>query len=109
MDQEAEGYIDLVADDFLIPARETTYQTFCFEENDLIAKGMPPDTALHGVGIEPIIDARSTPYVHHFIAYGSESPSDCSGIGELAYGWAPGDLPTALPSNVGSPLGKDGF
>jgi hypothetical protein len=32
MDQEAEGYIDLVADDFLIPARETTYQTFALKK-----------------------------------------------------------------------------
>jgi hypothetical protein len=70
--------------------------------------GMPVDVPLHGIGIEPILDERAASFEHHFIVYGSKDPTKCDSI-EVAYGWAPGDLPIALPSNLGSPLGAGGY
>jgi hypothetical protein len=108
MAAEAEGSFDIRANNFAIPRRATTYQNFCFLETDLAAMGMPTNAPLHFIGIQPIVDERATPHIHHFIVYGSQNPNDCNGQ-EVAFGWAPGDLPSILPSNVGGPLGTNGF
>jgi Copper type II ascorbate-dependent monooxygenase, C-terminal domain/Copper type II ascorbate-dependent monooxygenase, N-terminal domain/DOMON domain len=115
MAAEAEGNFTVSAQDFIIPAEETTYQNFCFSRDDLIAQNVPLDEDLHTIGIEPVIDPRSKKYVHHFLLYASPQPwnssLDCNTYRkiELAYTWGPGDLPFTLPSNVGSPLGIVGF
>lgn len=108
MDSESEGSFDLLANDYAIPKDETTYADFCFQESDLLAMGIPVNTPLHTIGIQPIVDERSAAYVHHFIVYGSSDPTECRGQ-EVAYGWAPGDLPLSLPLNAGGPLGTGGF
>jgi hypothetical protein len=108
IDKESEGSFALLAKAFAVPTQTTTYENFCFLESDLVAMSMPADTSLHGIGIEPIVDAQTDAFVHHFIVYGSEIPTSCGGL-EGAYGWAPGDLPIALPSKLGSLLGTDGY
>lgn len=115
MADEAEGSFELRATDYEIPAVETTYASFCFTESELIAMGVPTDTPLHSIGVEPFVDADAIRYVHHFILFAAEtdySGSDCDedfpGF-EQAFIWAPGDLPVVFPSNVGGPLGAGGF
>ncbi|KAI2510721.1 copper type II ascorbate-dependent monooxygenase [Fragilaria crotonensis] len=115
MAAEAEGTFLLAAVDFAIPATETTYHKFCFSTSDLVALGAPIDQDLHVIGIEPIIDARTAKYVHHFVlralSVSLNTTDECNAAVfiETAYAWAPGNLPMMLPYNVGSPLGSSGF
>ena len=112
---ESEGNFTMQAVDYAIPAVETKYAYFCFTTTDLIAMGVPMDKDLHTIGIEPIVDARSAKYVHHFVVYATSEFSNSSDVcedrpgNEISYVWAPGDMPLSLPSNVGGPLGSSGF
>jgi dopamine beta-monooxygenase len=117
MAADAEGNFTVGAQDYIIPSDVvTTYAYFCFSRDDLIDMNVPLNEDLHIVGFEPVIDPVSKKYVHHFNLYASSQPwnssLDCKTeypLLELAYGWAPGDLPFTPPSNVGGPLGSKGF
>ena len=120
--KESEGNCELRANNFTIPSTETTYQSFCWDTNDLIALGIPVNEKLHIIGADAIINEATRKYVHHFIlranALGTwerrsnnSQPFTCNeflGI-EMVYGWAPGGEPLTFPQDVGSPFGKDGF
>lgn len=114
MSAEAEGNFTIRASDFQIPQVDTLYQNFCVSAADLIAQGVPLNQDLHVIGIEPIIDPRTTKYIHHFTVAAMpedwDSSQDCDSFPgvEMAYVWAPGDLPLILPANVGGPLGGNG-
>jgi hypothetical protein len=116
MASEAEGFIDIMANDHPIKPMDTEYAYFCVSLADMIAQGMPADTELHTIGFEPIIDPRAAKHVHHFILQASmdgnaTTGSNCSAIDfiDMAYLWAPGEGPLQLPDNIGSPLGEKGF
>lgn len=115
MAREAEGFIDIKANDYPIKPIDTEYAYFCVSYDELIAQGMPADTELHSIGFEPIIDPRAAKHVHHFIlsgsAAGNATTANCSDIDfiEMVYLWAPGDGPLQLPDNIGGPLGENGF
>lgn len=110
MAEEAEGSFVIAAQDFLIPAQETRYKDFCFDADFFEAQGVPMDKSLHVIGIEPIIDPRTTKYVHHFTIRSSEGNTCATGQPyESVYGWSPGVGPELFPSFLGSPLGVDGF
>ena len=112
---EADGNFTLLANGYMIPAIETKYAYFCFSGDNLTAMGVPIDEDLHIIGMEPIIDSRSSQYVHHFVMYGMYDPwdstIDCMQYPsfEATFVWAPGDAPVRLPDNVGGPLGSFGF
>jgi Copper type II ascorbate-dependent monooxygenase, N-terminal domain/DOMON domain/Copper type II ascorbate-dependent monooxygenase, C-terminal domain len=112
---DESSFFELKAKDYVIPSTETTYANFCFSNADLVAKGVPMDHKLHITKLEAVIDSNSSEYVHHFILTGTNdewsSTGNCTlfpGF-EVAYAWAPGDMPMTLPHNVGSPLGSKGF
>jgi hypothetical protein len=112
MAAEAEGTFELTAKDYPIKAMDTEYVYFCFNYADLVNAGMPNNTQLHTIGVEPIID--SAKHIHHFILSGSQDDvgeADCEQfmLIELAYAWAPGEGPFVAPTNVGGPLGENGF
>jgi dopamine beta-monooxygenase len=113
--KDESNYFELKAERYVIPSTETTYAHFCFSNAELAVKGVPMDHKLHITKIEAVIDSNSSQYVHHFILTGMEdkwnSSGDCSSYPgfEVAYAWAPGDMPMILPHNVGSPLGLRGF
>lgn len=112
MAAEAEGSIELTAKDYPIKAMDTEYAHFCFNYADLVNAGMPNNTQSHTIGVEPIID--SVKHVHHFVLYGSQDDigeADCEDFlfMEIAYLWAPGEGPFLAPTNVGGPLGENGF
>jgi hypothetical protein len=114
MDAQAEGSIDLTAKDYPIKANETEYAYFCFSYADLVNAGMPNNTALHAIGFESIIDPRSAKHIHHFILTGSQEDLEDSSCEaqmfiELAFVWAPGEVPILTPPDVGGPLGENGF
>jgi Copper type II ascorbate-dependent monooxygenase, N-terminal domain/Copper type II ascorbate-dependent monooxygenase, C-terminal domain/DOMON domain len=113
MESEAEGYFMVQAVNYTIPSQGTTYARFCITPKDLIAQGVPIDEELHIIGIEPIIDARTSEHVHHFTLYGDErelsGDQNCNLLYNLIFGWAPGDIPIPLPPNAGIPLGKSGM
>jgi Copper type II ascorbate-dependent monooxygenase, N-terminal domain/DOMON domain/Copper type II ascorbate-dependent monooxygenase, C-terminal domain len=115
MENEAEGSFDIRATNFTIPTDRTTYVDFCLSRDDILAMNVNLDQDLHIIGFEPIVNPRNKAHVHHFGLIGSGLPFNSSlsckefpGI-EGAYGWAPGEVPLNLPSNVGSPLGSNGF
>lgn len=113
MAAEAQGNFTVQAKDFVVPNEDTYYAYFCFSEADLLAMNVSINEDLHTIGIEPVVTSA---YVHHFVVYGSTEPFDSAldceetfpGF-EMAYVWAPGNLPLSLPSNVGGPLGASGF
>eukprot|EP00545_Synedropsis_sp_CCMP1620_P013501 CAMPEP_0119023262 /NCGR_PEP_ID=MMETSP1176-20130426/29606_1 /TAXON_ID=265551 /ORGANISM="Synedropsis recta cf, Strain CCMP1620" /LENGTH=578 /DNA_ID=CAMNT_0006978305 /DNA_START=45 /DNA_END=1778 /DNA_ORIENTATION=- len=113
MQDEAEASFTVQADNFQVPVVKTYYHYVCVSEAEILAMGVPLDQDLHTIGVEPIVNSA---YVHHFIVVGSSESWDSTGDCEedfpgyeLAYVWAPGDLPLSLPSNVGAPLGSAGF
>ena len=115
---EAEGNVTLSADNYIIPSDVvTTYARFCFSSNDLMNSSVPMDQDLHVIGFEPFVQPGNTKYVHHYILYASEMPFNYTNAScaeeypalEIAYVWAPGDFPLALPANVGGPLGARGY
>jgi Copper type II ascorbate-dependent monooxygenase, C-terminal domain/Copper type II ascorbate-dependent monooxygenase, N-terminal domain len=114
MQSEAEGSFKIGATDYAVPDwTRTTYGDFCLSSADLKANGVPLDgDRLHILGIEPRVDPRAAPYVHHFLVYGSTV--DCVGgdggppLHELIFGWSVGGLPLELPPSVGIPLGDAG-
>ena len=112
MEAEAEGSFFLGAEEFLIPNVETTYQDFCLGAAQLENAGVPLTESLHVIGVEPIVDNRTTKLVHHFTSNIRSGPQgdnvNCLAAGgrrETLYGWAPGALPLMFPSNVGIPIG----
>jgi hypothetical protein len=114
MDAQAEGSIELTAKDHPIKAIDTEYAYFCFSYADLVNAGLPNNTALHTIGFEAIIDPRSAKHIHHFVLAGSQDDleeTSCEDMLfiEIAFAWAPGELPLLAPPNVGGPLGVNGF
>ena len=112
MAAEAEGSIELTAKDYQIKAMDTEYAHFCFNYTDLVNAGMPNNTQLHMIGVEPILD--SVKHVHHFILLSSRDDigeANCEDFMflEIAYLWVPGAGPFLSPTNVGGPLGENGF
>lgn len=97
MSKESEGFIQLQKTDYPVKEQDTEYAYTCFSYADMIAKGMPADTPLHAIGMEPIIDPRGKKYVHHFILYattdGDANVTNCNEafFFEIAYVWAPGE------------------
>jgi hypothetical protein len=117
---ESEGVLELRANNFSIPVNETTYQEFCWDSNDLEDLGLLIDDALHGVGMDVIVDGHTRKYVHHFVLSGGTfwdrnssvaKPFSCEDYfgPEIVFTWAPGDQPLVYPPDVGSPLGTGGF
>lgn len=70
MDELANGTFFVGPKDYKIKAIETDYQQFCINADDLRAMGVPLDIGATLIGFDPRI---TSPYVHHFNVYGSES------------------------------------
>jgi dopamine beta-monooxygenase len=115
MANEAEGNFTIQANNYVIPTNRTTYAHFCVSSEDLLAMNVDLDQDLHTIGFEPFIDSRTQKYVHHFVLtamsfpWNSSTPCDDFPGFEIAYVWAPGDIPLSLPSYIGGPLGLTGF
>ena len=116
MKDQAEGSFYVGAHDYAIPVRETTYRNFCFNSTFLESQGVPMDQPLHVIGVEPIIDNRTTKLVHHMIATSfprirTDNNGECRADGvrglETLYGWAPGVPPFNPPDFLGYAFGKD--
>lgn len=104
LEQQSDGFIDVLEDDFEVPAITTYYHNVCktFEElNVELPEGQDMVTMIGGV---PIITEETRQFVHHFLVH---SQKDCSGddmslfTRSLIYAWAPGDEGWALPDDVG--------
>lgn len=109
LEEEADGYFDVVEDEFLIPSTEGTYyHESCrtFEEFNIeLPEGQ---SMLTVIGAVPIITAETASLVHHFLVYAQK---DCTETLEesfftrtLVYTWAPGHDGWALPNDVGFPF-----
>jgi hypothetical protein len=114
IDQESEGYFDLVARNYEVKPIVTEYVDICFSWDQLLAQGVPNST-FSVVGIEPRVDAAVAEHVHHFILYGSYDALDdagkCSDIDygmNPVYGWGPGNGPLNYPLEVGMYVGPGG-
>lgn len=107
MEQEADGFFHVTAQNYTIKPIPTEYAYFCLSEQDLIDQGVPMNESINIVGYLPIFDSG---FVHHALSYGGMLPTiDCSmgrpNTVEAVYGFAPGQGPYAPPENVGGPLG----
>jgi Copper type II ascorbate-dependent monooxygenase, N-terminal domain/DOMON domain/Copper type II ascorbate-dependent monooxygenase, C-terminal domain len=122
MEELSEGFIDLTADNYIIPTEETTYADFCWTYADLVKLGLLDSADLHSIGFEAIVDGDALEYVHHFVLHAGSDPFTnltspvsyeyCDNnftAPDIAYVWAPGEEPLSLPLNIGGPLGVNGF
>lgn len=82
MQAKAEGSFVVLAPNYTIPAKETTYAYFCFTRSDLIAQGVPTasnDDSLNIIGFNAIVSPDSAQYVHHFVVSAtSDAGGSCS-------------------------------
>ena len=113
MEESAMGFFDLRANNYPIKARNTEYVTFCFSQDDILVQDVPQVARSYVVGFEAIVDSRAARHIHHFTLYGSPEATftgscEDADFTELAYVWAFGAEPYALPPNVGAPLGLNG-
>ena len=113
---EAEGSFDIVARNYTIPKKDTTYALFCYSHQELIDWGVPLDLPLHIIGLEPVINHATAKHVHHMVLTGStvaweESMGSCDNFPrmEFVYMAAKGEVPLLLPPEVGSVMGARGF
>lgn len=118
MAAEAEANVTISARNYIIPSDvSTTYARFCFSRQELLSNySIPMDEDLHVIGFDPFVTQGNSKFVHHYILYASQDPFNVSTsceeeypVIEVAYVWAPGDFPLALPTNVGGPLGTNGY
>jgi len=84
---------DIGHDGFKVPTQETTYMDFEYEA-DLI---LNITGKMHIVGIEPILEAESKEYVHHFVLSVQKSYKNI-------YAWARGSDGLVLPDAAGFPV-----
>lgn len=75
MKAQADGFFEIRAVNYTIKQIDTEYKHFCFSRRALIALGAP-DQPIHVIGWEPILDPGSSPFVHHFLAYGTQNSSE---------------------------------
>ena len=76
---------------------------------------VPIDEDIHIIGIEPVVDSRTSEYVHHFIVTGIDHPWNSTlnsrqgypGF-EVVYVWAPGYMALHLPVIIAASLGVSG-
>ena len=122
--QESAGYIDVTMQNVSIPSSQSTiYASKCLHLSDLLdnhPEFLPSNSRqeYNIIGFEPLIQSS---FPHHMVLYGSKSQDaldgDCSSMRNQVslHGWAIGEGPTLLPSNVGIPIGPsfnnddDGF
>ncbi|KAG7354015.1 copper type II ascorbate-dependent monooxygenase [Nitzschia inconspicua] len=110
MDEQADGFFEILANNYTIPAQETTYHYICksFEElQEQYNLPVTEDGILTFIAGGAVLSPKTEQYVHHFIVYGSSNPTpteETCGQGNMLWGWAPGEEPTALPQNIGIPL-----
>lgn len=85
MANHADGSFFVGANNYEIPANETTYTDFCITRSDLIAQGVPDTNDLMSIiGFKPIVQAESAAFVHHYIVTGKFNASDDACGGEAA-------------------------
>ena len=121
--QESAGYVDVTMQNFSIPSsRSTIYASKCLHLSDLLESHpeflSSSRQEYNIIGFEPLIQSA---FPHHMVLYGSKSQDaedgDCSSmLNQVSlHGWAIGEGPALLPSNVGIPIGPslnndvDGF
>lgn len=102
-----EDHIDLLTNAFAVPTSETTYESFCFQTQDLLDLGLPDgnSTGLHVIAFEHIVDHDE--HIHHLVLYGAMSDLACNAINTAVYAWAPGVPPLQLPEETGLRVGGD--
>lgn len=108
------GSFDLRANNYPVKAIDTEYVNFCFSWDDILAQDVPQVARSYVVGFEAIVDSRAVRHIHHFSLHAREEATFTScddgdwDFTDMAYVWAPGEGPFALPPNVGGPLGLNG-
>mmetsp|Transcript_54341 Transcript_54341/g.131897 ORF Transcript_54341/g.131897 Transcript_54341/m.131897 type:complete len:591 (+) Transcript_54341:425-2197(+) len=103
----SDGFLEIRESNYTIPARDTTYHNVCKNFTELQAEYNLPDPgdgSLYFIGIEAILSAETEQYVHHFIVGGGSAECNDDFSVNMLWGWAPGEEPLLLPSNVGIPM-----
>jgi hypothetical protein len=108
----SDGSFVIAIDSFLVPQQETTYKDFCIDVPDIV--GYPEGTteAIHIIGVDYASSKENSgidtsAHVHHFAAFGRSVTCGPQSPEQIFYGWAPGQEPLVMPSNVGIPIGGD--
>jgi DOMON domain/Copper type II ascorbate-dependent monooxygenase, N-terminal domain len=113
IEEQADGYFDLLVPNHTVSAKETDYVSFCFGwEPDIAPQGLPVNDTIEVIAVEAITYPESQPFIHHFVVAASTQPANQSrtcfskdSYGYAIYSWAPGSLPFILPDNTGFIIG----
>jgi hypothetical protein len=112
MEEESDGYFEVVAANYSIPAQETTYHYVCKSFEELRAEFDLPaaeNETLTLVANGAVLSPDTKQYVHHFIVYGHAqgnlTAEQCGPSADMLAGWAPGEQPMSLPKDVGITIG----
>jgi len=114
LEKNADGYFDVVNDDYQIPAEETTYEYVCRSYDELKEQFGGEMTDITMIGATPIITEETRQFIHHFIVISLPSCDENLFGGEFfrreqMFGWAPGEEGMVLPDNVGFPMFDNEF
>jgi hypothetical protein len=106
--KDADGYFDVLADAYEIPAQETEFKYLC-KSYDELKQQFGNETDVTMIGVTPVITEETREFVHHFIVLlipscDNMSREDVLFNKEQIYGWAPGEHGMVLPDDVGFPM-----
>ncbi|KAL7433032.1 hypothetical protein ACHAXM_003380 [Skeletonema potamos] len=108
--KNADGYFDVLADAYEIPAQETKFKYLC-KSYDELTEQFGNETDVTMIGATPIVTEETREFVHHFIVLLIPSCENLLGEDtgtlfkkEQIYGWSPGERGMVLPDDVGFPL-----
>ena len=103
----SDGFLEIRESNYTIPARDTTYEYVCKSFAELKAEFNLPDPgdgSLYFIGVEAVLSPETEQFVHHFIVGGGSAECNDDFSQNMLWGWAPGEEPLLLPSNVGIPM-----
>jgi len=75
MASDADGYFEIRNKNHTIAAEVTVYHDFCITWRELLAQNVP-DVPLHIIGFEPLLEASTAQYWHHFSLSGKADNGD---------------------------------
>lgn len=113
MDANADNYFEMRGENHPIKTIDTEYFQFCFSWDELVEGQNIPNTSFSVIGFRPILD--QVEHLHHFTLFGSGKTmngSPCEDYKDhldLVYAWARGEVPTALPDDVGMTVGPSSY
>lgn len=93
LESESDGYFEVREDNYVIPARETTYHDICKTYDELFDVDSQDEDGVAVIGGAPFFTEETEQYLqhfHHFTVYVASSCDERAFPRSMIYMWAPG-------------------